>query len=141
MTDEIACSNAGFEAYKTLSQDLTGASTNYTLATYDAESSRFLAQISIENAKIYADASSRAALSRERADAFSEALADVLDEFDAAGFENQTTLNALIGTGVTDGSAYATGKPLFRILVFFDCTFIDNSILTTPEYWVRTSKH
>ena len=25
-----------------------------------------------------------------------------------AGFENQTTLNALIGTGVTDGSAYAT---------------------------------
>ena len=141
MTDEIACSNAGFEAYKTLSQDLTGASTNYTLATYDAESSRILAQISIESAKSYADASSRAALSRERADAFSEALADVLDEFDAAGFENQTTLNALIGTGVTDGSAYATGKPLFRILVFFDCTFIDNSILTTPEYRVRTSKH
>ena len=58
-----------------------------------------------------------------------------------AGFENQTTLNALIGTGVTDGAAYATGKPSFRILVFFDCTFIDNSILTTPEYWVRTSKH
>ena len=108
MTDEIACSNAGFEAYKTLSQDLTGASTNYTLATYDAESSRFLAQISIESAKSYADASSRAALSRERADAFSEALADVLDEFDAAGFENQTTLDALIGTGVTDGTAYAT---------------------------------
>ena len=25
-----------------------------------------------------------------------------------AGFENQTTLAALIGTGVTDGSAYAT---------------------------------
>ena len=44
-----------------------------------------------------------------------------------AGFENQTTLDALIGTGVTDGSAYATGNPSFRILVFFDCTFIDNS--------------
>ncbi len=39
---------------------------------------------------------------------FSEALAEVLDELDAAGIENQTTLDALIGTGVTDGSAYAT---------------------------------
>ena len=63
---------------------------------------------------------------------FSEALAEVLDELDAAGFENQTTLAALIGTVETDVSLRsttkkATGKPLFRILGFFDCTFIDNS--------------
>ena len=53
-----------------------------------------------------------------------------------AGFENQTTLDALIGTGVTDGAAYATGKPSFRIIVFLTA-----HLLTTPEYWVRTSKH
>ncbi|MBR0225206.1 MAG: hypothetical protein IJL92_04020 [Thermoguttaceae bacterium] len=45
-----------------------------------------------------------------------------------AGFENQTTLNALIGTGVTDGSAYATGKPSFRILAFLTA-----HSLTTPN--------
>ncbi|MBR0225732.1 MAG: hypothetical protein IJL92_06720 [Thermoguttaceae bacterium] len=39
---------------------------------------------------------------------FSEALAEVLDELDAAGFENQTTLAALIGTVVTDVSGYAS---------------------------------